>query len=87
MVRVVCYEQRGDHTGASLLEDMYEYSMTVVRISSVPPLVMDRLRDEVRQKFLWTVMFADDICSEKREQTDSLERWRYIMEKRVKISQ
>ena len=42
-------------------------------------MVMDRLTDEMRQKSLWTMMFADDIviCSESKEQVEeNLERWR-----------
>ncbi|KAI5102778.1 hypothetical protein C0J45_8130 [Silurus meridionalis] len=42
-------------------------------------VVMDRLKDEVRQESPWTMMFADDIviCGESSEQMEkSLERWR-----------
>ena len=53
-------------------------------------MVMDRLRDEVRQESSWTMMFADVIviCSESSEQVeDNLERWRYALERRgMKVS-
>ncbi|KAI5626129.1 hypothetical protein C0J50_14119 [Silurus asotus] len=53
-------------------------------------VVMDRLTDEVRQESPWTMMFADDIviCCESREQVEeSLERWRYALERRgMKLS-
>ncbi|KAI5615787.1 MICOS complex subunit MIC26 [Silurus asotus] len=53
-------------------------------------VVMDRLKDEVRQESLWTMMFVDDIviCGESSEQVEkSLERWRYTLERRgMKVS-
>ena len=51
-------------------------------------MVMDRLTDEVRQECTWTMMFADDICSESREQVDEkLKRQRYVLERRgMKVS-
>ncbi|KAK3539423.1 hypothetical protein QTP70_007669 [Hemibagrus guttatus] len=48
-------------------------------------IVMDQLSEEVRQKYPWTMMFADDIviCSESREQVEeNLERWRFALERR-----
>ena len=51
---------------------------------------MDWLTDEVRQESPWNMMFADDIviCSESKEQVErSLERWRYVRERRgMKVS-
>lgn len=40
--------------------------------------VMDNMTDEVRQESPGTIMFADDtvICSQSREQVETLERWR-----------
>ncbi|KAI5628469.1 receptor tyrosine-protein kinase erbB-3 precursor [Silurus asotus] len=53
-------------------------------------VVMDRLTDEVRQESPWIMMFADDIviCCKSREQVEeSLERWRYALERRgMKLS-
>ncbi|KAK3537591.1 hypothetical protein QTP70_016677, partial [Hemibagrus guttatus] len=53
-------------------------------------MVMDQLSEEVRQESPWTMMFADDIviCSESREQVEeSLERWRFALERRgIKVS-
>ncbi|KAK3522013.1 hypothetical protein QTP70_021391 [Hemibagrus guttatus] len=53
-------------------------------------IVMDQLSEEVRQESPWTMMFADDIviCIESREQVEeSLERWRFALERRgMKIS-
>ncbi|KAK3505952.1 hypothetical protein QTP70_003342 [Hemibagrus guttatus] len=53
-------------------------------------IVMDQLSEEVRQESPWTMMFADDIviCSESREQVEeSLERWRFALERRgMKVS-
>ena len=43
-------------------------------------VVMDRLTDEVSQKSLWMMMFADniEICSNRGEQVqENLETWRY----------
>lgn len=53
---------------------------------------MDRLKDGVRQEFLWTMMFANGImiCNDSRQKVEeTLERWRYALEKRqmkVRIS-
>ncbi|KAK3572622.1 hypothetical protein QTP86_001121 [Hemibagrus guttatus] len=53
-------------------------------------IVMDQLSEEIRQESPWTMMFADDIviCSESREQVEeSLERWRFALERRgMKVS-
>ncbi|XP_051781188.1 uncharacterized protein LOC127527216, partial [Erpetoichthys calabaricus] len=53
-------------------------------------MVMDRLTDEIRREFPWSMMFADDIviCSDSREQVEeTLERWRYALERRgMKVS-
>ncbi|KAI5608993.1 methyltransferase-like protein 17, mitochondrial isoform X2 [Silurus asotus] len=53
-------------------------------------VVMDRLKDEVRQESPWTIMFVDDIviCGESSEQVEKiLERWRYALERRgMKVS-
>ncbi|KAK3535979.1 hypothetical protein QTP70_023719 [Hemibagrus guttatus] len=53
-------------------------------------IVMDQLSEEVRQESPWTMMFANDIviCSESREQVEeSLERWRFVLERRgMKVS-
>lgn len=46
--------------------------------------VMNKLTSEVRQQFLWIMMFADDtvVCSESREQVKKhLERWRLALER------
>lgn len=48
-------------------------------------LVIDRLIDEVRQESLWTILFADEIviCSESSGTVElSLQRWRYVLERR-----
>ncbi|KAF7708178.1 hypothetical protein HF521_017235, partial [Silurus meridionalis] len=53
-------------------------------------VVMDRLTDKFRQESPWTMMFVDDIviCGESSEQVEkSLERWRYMLERRgMKVS-
>ncbi|KAK3559970.1 hypothetical protein QTP86_033667, partial [Hemibagrus guttatus] len=53
-------------------------------------VVMDQLSEEIIQESPWTMMFADDIviCSESREQVEeSLERWRFALERRgMKVS-
>lgn len=48
-------------------------------------MVMDRLRDEVRQEPPWTIMFADDIIiyvERKERMEENLERWRYVLGRR-----
>ena len=53
-------------------------------------MIMDRLRDEVRRKPPWTMLFADNIviCEETREEVERiLESWKYALERRgVKAS-
>ena len=49
-------------------------------------MVMDRQIDEVRQEFLWTMIFADDIaiCSERGEQEEGdLGKCRYALESQL----
>ena len=66
-------------------------------ISFLFVVVMDRLTDEVRQEFPWTMHFADDtvvvvvvvtvaICRESRVQVEeTLDRWRYTLGRGLKI--
>ena len=53
-------------------------------------VIVDRLKDEVRGKPPWTMLFADYIviCKEIREEVEQrLECWRYALERRgIKIS-
>lgn len=46
--------------------------------------MMDRLTDEERQEFSWTILFADDIgiCGEGREQVEeNMEKRRCALER------
>lgn len=75
--------------GFMMVQDMYERNKIVVRYAvrvtdgfKVPPLgffLFANLMD--RQESLWTMVFSDE-----REQVDqveeSLERWRYVLERR-----
>ena len=48
-------------------------------------MVMDRMKDDIREEVPWTMMFADDIviCSESKEQVEGkLESWIYALERR-----
>ena len=53
-------------------------------------MVIDKLKDEVRQESPWMMMLADDIviCSESRERVEeNLERLRFELERReIKVS-
>ena len=43
-------------------------------------MVMDRMKDDIREESPWTMMVADDmvICNESKEQVDEkLDSWRY----------
>ena len=47
-------------------------------------MVMDRMKDDIREESPWTMMVADDmvICSESKEQVDEkLDSWRYALER------
>ena len=48
-------------------------------------MVIDKLKDEVRQESPWMMMLADDIviCSESMEQVEeNLQRWRHMLNRR-----
>lgn len=62
----------GFHVGVGLLQG-----------SALRPLLfvvaMDKLTDEVRQEFLWTMMFVDD--SDTREVEEFQERWMFALKR------
>lgn len=62
----------GFHVGVGLLQG-----------SALRPLLfvvaMDKLTDEVRQEFLWTMMFVDD--SDNREVEEIQERWMFALKR------
>ena len=48
-------------------------------------MVMDRMMDDIREEYPWTMMFANDIviCSESKERVEEKpESWRYALERR-----
>lgn len=57
----------GFHVGVGLLQGSAPRPLLFV--------AMDKLTDEVRQEFLWTMMFVDD--SDNREVEEIQERWMF----------
>ncbi|KAI5629399.1 hypothetical protein C0J50_2331 [Silurus asotus] len=78
----ICKQQYGFMPRKSTTDALFALKMLIKKYREV---VMDRLKDEVRQESPWTIMFVDDIviCGESREQVEkSLERRRYTLERR-----
>jgi len=96
-VRVVQDMYKGSVTAvrsAVGVTDAFKVEVGLHQGSAMSPflfaMIMDRLTDDIRQESPWTMMFADDIviCGDSKDQVEeSLERWRYALERRgMKVS-